>query len=176
VAGRGRLEIGHARQRCVLVALLIDGNRPVRTEQLIDRVWADEPPHRARNALAGYVSRLRTVLDAEGLAIRREPGGYVLTADPLTVDLHRFRHLVSEARATADPMNAAVLFDTALELWRGAPFAWLNDMRNALEAEQFSAQLDRSDAALRATVDQLAGLDTVRRVLGVMRVEGESGE
>jgi len=72
VAGRGRLEIGHARQRCVLVALLIDGNRPVRTEQLIDRVWADEPPHRARNALAGYVSRLRTVLDAEGLAIRRE--------------------------------------------------------------------------------------------------------
>lgn len=33
-----------------------------------------------------------------------------------------------------------------------------------------------SDAALRTTVEQLAGLDTVRRVLGVMRVEGESGE
>ena len=32
-----------------------------------------------------------------------------------------------------------------------------------------------SDQALRTTVDQLAGLDTVRRVLGVMRVEGESG-
>lgn len=32
-----------------------------------------------------------------------------------------------------------------------------------------------SDAALRETVDKLAGLDTVRRVLGVMRVEGESG-
>lgn len=30
-----------------------------------------------------------------------------------------------------------------------------------------------SDAALRATVDQLRGLDTVRRVVGVMRVEGE---
>lgn len=32
-----------------------------------------------------------------------------------------------------------------------------------------------SDEALRTTVEQLAGLDTVRRVLGVMRVEGESG-
>lgn len=32
-----------------------------------------------------------------------------------------------------------------------------------------------SDEALRRTVEQLAGLDTVRRVLGVMRVEGEAG-
>lgn len=32
-----------------------------------------------------------------------------------------------------------------------------------------------SDAALRTTVEQLSSLDTVRRVLGVMRVEGEAG-
>ena len=32
-----------------------------------------------------------------------------------------------------------------------------------------------SDEALRATVDHLAQLDTVKRVLGVMRVEGEAG-
>ena len=32
-----------------------------------------------------------------------------------------------------------------------------------------------SDAALHKTVEQLSGLDTVRRVLGVMRVEGEAG-
>lgn len=32
-----------------------------------------------------------------------------------------------------------------------------------------------SDAALRKTVEQLSGLDTVKRVLGVMRVEGEAG-
>jgi homoserine dehydrogenase len=32
-----------------------------------------------------------------------------------------------------------------------------------------------SDAALRKTVEQLSGLDTVRQVLGVMRVEGEAG-
>ena len=44
-----------------LVALLVDVKRPVPADQLIDRVWADEPPHRVRNALAGYLSRLRTV-------------------------------------------------------------------------------------------------------------------
>ncbi len=32
-----------------------------------------------------------------------------------------------------------------------------------------------SDASLRATVDQLRELDTVKRVVGVMRVEGEAG-
>jgi len=33
-----------------------------------------------------------------------------------------------------------------------------------------------SDAALRKTVEQLSGLDTIRKVLGVMRVEGEAGD
>ncbi len=33
-----------------------------------------------------------------------------------------------------------------------------------------------SDAALRTTVEHLSQLDTVKRVLGVMRVEGEAGE
>jgi Bacterial transcriptional activator domain len=127
-----RLEIGHARQRCVLVALLVDMNRPVPADQLIDRVWADHPPHRARNALAGYLSRLRQLLaDAEEVQISREPGGYVLIADALSVDVHRFRHLASQARATADPLDAAALFDRALDLWRGEPFASL-DTRGCL--------------------------------------------
>jgi len=151
-----RLETGHARQRCVIVALLVDVNQPVPADQLIDRVWADQPPHRARNALAAYLSRLRQLLaDAEDVQIVREPGGYMLTTDAMSVDLHRFRHLVSQARATVDPADAAALFDSALELWRGEPFAsldtpWVNDVRAALEGERLSVVLDRNDAGLRA--------------------------
>ena len=138
------LEVGHARQRCVLVALLIDVNRPVPAEQLIDRVWADEPPHRVRNALAGYLSRLRTLFNGiDDVVIAREPSGYVLRTDLAAVDLYRFRGLVSEARA-AEPAHAAGLFERALEMWRGVPFPtldtpWVNDVRTALEAERLSA-------------------------------------
>jgi predicted ATPase/DNA-binding SARP family transcriptional activator len=148
------LEVGHARQRCVLVSLLIDANRPVAAEQLIDRVWADEPPHRVRNALAGYLSRLRTLFNGiDDVVIAREPSGYVLKADPSAIDLHRFRALVSEARAAAEPAHAAELFERAVEMWRGEPFPtldtpWVNDVRTALEAERLSAELDRNDALL----------------------------
>jgi len=150
-----RLEIGHVRQRCVLVALLVDVNHPVAPDQLVDRVWADEPPHNARNALAAYMSRLRQLFaETEAVQIVRKPGGYVLTADALSVDLHRFRRLVSDARAAAEPAHAADVFERALELWRGEPFAtldtpWMNDVRTAVEAERLSAVLDRNDAALR---------------------------
>ncbi|BBX74102.1 BTAD domain-containing putative transcriptional regulator [Mycobacterium shinjukuense] len=154
IGGR-RLEIGHARQRCVLVALLIDVNRPIPVDQLVDRVWSDRPPHHARNSLAGYISRLRSLFaDVEDVAISREPGGYLLAADPLSVDLHRFRAVVSKARACADPYEAAGLFDRALEIWSGEPLVsldtpWINDVRTALQAERFSVCLDRNDAGLR---------------------------
>ncbi|VBA38041.1 Regulatory protein AfsR [Mycobacterium innocens] len=154
VDGR-RLEIGHARQRCVLVALLIDVNRPIPVGRLVDRVWSDRPPYRARNSLAGYVSRLRNLLaESEGASISREPGGYVLAADPLSVDLHRFRRVAAQARATDDPLQAALLFDKALAIWSGEPFAtldtpWVNDVRSALQAEKLSVELDRNDTALR---------------------------
>jgi DNA-binding SARP family transcriptional activator len=94
-----RLEIGHARPRCVLLALLVDVNRPVSTDQLVDRVWADQPPHRARNALAGYISRLRRLFAPfPDVTIVRESGGYELTTDPSSVDLHRFRQLATPGR------------------------------------------------------------------------------
>ncbi|OAN39635.1 BTAD domain-containing putative transcriptional regulator [Mycolicibacterium iranicum] len=151
-----RLEIGHVRQRCVLVALLVDVNHPVGTDQLIDRVWADEPPHNARNALAAYMSRLRRLFaETDGVQILRQPGGYLLSADERSVDLFCFRRLVADARATTDSAEAASVFDRALGLWRAAPFGtldtpWINEVRSSLEVERFSAFLDRNDRALEA--------------------------
>ncbi|ORB63145.1 AfsR/SARP family transcriptional regulator [Mycolicibacterium tusciae] len=151
-----KLDVGHARQRCVLVALLVDVNHAVTADQLIDRVWASETPSRSRNALAAYISRLRQSLGgADDVAIVRSPGGYALQADPLTVDLYRFRRSVEAARALADPAASATAFDAALKLWRGEPFTaldtpWMNDVRDSILLERFSAMLDRNDAALRA--------------------------
>ena len=149
-------DVGHARQRSVLAALLVEVNRPAPADQLIDRVWADRPPYRARNALSAYVSRLRQlVAGAPGVRIGRGPAGYVVTADPLAVDLHEFRHLVAQARAAGRAADATVLFERALRLWRGEPFAamdtpWFDAVRTSLQAERFAVVLDRNGAALDA--------------------------
>ncbi len=153
IGGR-RINIGHARQRIVLAVFLIDLNRPIPADLLVERVWSNKPPHHARNALAGYVSRLRSLLaDTSDAGLAREPAGYILTADPMCVDLQRFRDLVSKARASSERAHAAELFDQALKVWADEPFVsldtpWLNDVRTALQAERFSVELDRNDAAL----------------------------
>jgi DNA-binding SARP family transcriptional activator len=154
-AADGRLlAVGHLRQRCVLVALLVDANRVVPVDQLVDRVWADRPPQRARESLRSYVSRLRQVLSTADVAITRRPGGYVLTVDPMVVDLHRFDDLIGRARTTGDDELAAALVSEALDLWRGEAFAgldtpWLNTVRENLQRRRMVALLDRFDLALR---------------------------
>ncbi len=155
VDGR-RLDIGHARRQCVLAALLVDVNHPVPVEQLVDRVWSNQPPSSARKSLISYVSRLRNLFaNTAGVAISRGPGGYVVETEALSVDLHRFRHWAGQARATTDPVEATVLFDRCLGIWGGEPFAsldtaWINGLRGALVAERLAVVLDRNDVALRA--------------------------
>jgi DNA-binding SARP family transcriptional activator/tetratricopeptide (TPR) repeat protein len=144
------VDLGHARQRCVLAALLVDANRTVSADELLDRVWGERSPRRARNSLSGYLSRLRQALGGVAeVTVTRGPAGYRLTADPMAVDLHRFRHLVAQARASGDD----VLFAEALALWRGEAFAtldtpWLAGVRAGLVAERLAAQLDRNALVL----------------------------
>ncbi|MFI7544425.1 AfsR/SARP family transcriptional regulator [Actinoplanes sp. NPDC049599] len=147
--------LGHARQRCVLGVLLVEAGRPVTVDQLIDRVWGEDPPQRAAGALYSYLSRLRqAVADAAEVGIERQPSGYVLTVDPQTVDLHRFRRLVTQARASESDRAASDLITQALGLWRGEPFAgldtpWLAATRRLLLSERFAAELDHHDVLLR---------------------------
>lgn len=147
-------DLGHMRQRCVLAALLVDVNRAVPVDLLIDRVWGDRAPQRVKGTLYGYLSRLRRALaTAPEVSIARRPGGYVLEATPLSVDLHLFRDLVARAR-TADDTQAEPLMRQALGLWRGEPFTavdvpWFCDLRQAMERERFAAELDYADIRLR---------------------------
>ncbi|MCI0688046.1 MAG: tetratricopeptide repeat protein [Sporichthyaceae bacterium] len=161
----GRLvDIGHARQTAVLAALLIEPNRAVPLDHLLDRIWGDRPPQRARGTLYSYLSRLRHILAAaEGLDIVRQPGGYLLPVDSAAIDLQRFRQLVVQARTSADAAQAAALLDQALGLWRGDAFAtldtpWLNTVRTGLDRERLAAELDRNDLALaRGAYAELVG-------------------
>ncbi|MCE6993359.1 tetratricopeptide repeat protein [Saccharothrix sp. S26] len=146
--GGADLDIGHTRRRSVLAALLLESGRPVPAERLVDRVWGDQPPLRAKETLYGYVSKLRSA----GIDIQRRPGGYLLDTD--RVDLVEFRALAKRARAEADSDRAAELYDQALALWRGEALdgldsPWFAQVRESLQAERAAVELDRNDVAIR---------------------------
>ena len=126
------VDVGHLRQQCVLAHA--PGRRTIRYRPISCSTGsgASGLPQRARGTLHSYLSRLRQVLaPATDVAIVRRSGGYVLTVDPMAVDLFRFRHLVAQARTAADDEHAADLLAQALGLWRGEAFGtldtpWLN--------------------------------------------------
>ncbi|MFF0723213.1 BTAD domain-containing putative transcriptional regulator [Streptomyces sp. NPDC004134] len=166
VAADGRpVDLGPARQRSVLAALLLDAGRAVPTAQLVHRVWGYTAPQRATETLYSYLSRLRRALTGSQAALARSADGYELTVGPAdSVDVHRFRLLLTRARAataTADGgagadagAGAAELFREALALWRGLPFPgvdtpWFNGVREALTKELLAAELDCADVRLR---------------------------
>jgi DNA-binding SARP family transcriptional activator/Tfp pilus assembly protein PilF len=163
------LDPGHARQRAVLAVLLLDLGHAVPAERLIDRVWGEDPPAAVRNALYGYIARLRAIVASgadDSVALNRRQGGYLLQADPEQLDLHRFRRLVSQATAAADDQAAQRLLHEALEVWYGPALSgvdspWLQAMRDTLDLERHAAQLDLNDIRLRqaqhtALVSELA--------------------
>jgi DNA-binding SARP family transcriptional activator len=137
------------------VALLAELNRPVPAEALLERAWGERMPQRGRAAVHSYVSRLRRILaPAAGAGIVRRPGGYVLEADPMAVDVYRFGALVERGRTAPDDRRAGELLEEALGLWRGEAFAaldtpWLNALRETWHRQRASAELDRYDVALR---------------------------
>jgi DNA-binding SARP family transcriptional activator len=38
------IELGHAKQRCLLAVLLVEANRPVSTDRLLDFAWGNRAP------------------------------------------------------------------------------------------------------------------------------------
>ena len=78
-AGGQQLDIGGARQRRLLGALVLARRRPLTAERLVDIVWAGEPPTQARNTLRTYIARARRVLEVNGDApLVTDPNGWRL--------------------------------------------------------------------------------------------------
>ncbi|UVS78534.1 BTAD domain-containing putative transcriptional regulator [Actinokineospora sp. UTMC 2448] len=154
------VDLGHQKQRHVLAALLVDADRVVPVARILERVWGEDPPRSAQTTLYSYLSRLRRALPSESECslIERHPGGYVARIDPDLVDLHRFRRLVAQAKATPRPAAAAEVLEQALGLWRGEPFdgtdsAWFTAQRTTLHREHAVARLDLGDLLLRCGRD-----------------------
>jgi DNA-binding SARP family transcriptional activator len=150
-----------ARQQGILAVLLAEANRPVTGDQLLERVWGSHRrPERPANALQSQLTLLRRTLTGTDATITWQASGYRLAVPAESVDLHRFRQLLGQARAAADDQGAVALYERALGLWRGEAFSsqdtpWFTALRATLDRERHAAQLDFTDARLRC------GLHTV---------------
>ncbi|MET8982965.1 BTAD domain-containing putative transcriptional regulator [Streptomyces sp. NPDC004539] len=176
------VDLGPAKQRTVLAALLVDAGRWVTVETLIDRVWGEGPPLHVRPSLYAYITRIRQSLaraavpggtgagDGSGRRqLRHGPGGYLIDVPHDRVDVHRFRRLIREARATgrADAERATLLRE-ALGLWRGEPLAglageWAERTRSGWRQQRIEAVLALAEAEFRVgghvrVIGELTGL------------------
>jgi DNA-binding SARP family transcriptional activator len=114
------IEIAGAKLRALLAVLLLNGNRVVSSDTLIESLWEAEPPKTAAKALQVLVSQLRKLLGPDRLSTRTP--GYFLRVDEGELDSDEFETLVQRAR-DGPAADAAAVLSEALALWRGPPLA-----------------------------------------------------
>lgn len=149
---------GGSRQRDLLALLLLDANRTVSTDRLIDRLWAGTPPSTAVSALQVYVAKLRKLLNNDARIVTGN-GGYRLEVDDSAIDAVRFERFAQqghEALGSGSIRTAAVTLRRALAEWRGDVLADVRHLDGAgvevtrLEELRGRALGDRIDADLAA--------------------------
>src|ERR1700722_12134555 len=131
----------------VLASLLMAEGKPVPVYSLVDHLWDWNAPPMAIATIRTYVSRINTLLERDGIRIRRRARGYELPVDPQSVDLHQFRSLRRQAESVAasgDLGHAAALLRQADELWRGPALMglsgeWVSARGRALDEERHEA-------------------------------------
>src|SRR6185503_1109337 len=113
--------LGGVKQRCFLALLLLNANRVLSVDMLIDAIWGEEPPPTAKTMLHQFASRLRPVVEPAGSLITRKPG-YVLELTRDAVDANQFTAFVERGKAliaTGELDRGSRQLDAGLELWTG---------------------------------------------------------
>ena len=139
--GEAEPALGTPQQRAVLALLLINRNRPVAIETLIDTVWEGQPPTGARQTIHSYISDLRRRVGSAGVDrsfLARVPPGYRLAATDDQCDVARFlagkkSGLIAAAAGQFDEASACL--SAALGEWRGPV---LDDVSGFAFAEEFA--------------------------------------
>ena len=124
-----RLVLGGPRQVKLLAFLLLNANRAVSADAVIDAVWGAERDGGVKR-LRTAVLRLRRALEplngSDGPRLRTVSGGYFLSVAPGELDSDVFGDRVQGGRRAleeGDLTSARELLTEALDLWRGPPLA-----------------------------------------------------
>ncbi|MET0233480.1 MAG: BTAD domain-containing putative transcriptional regulator [Kibdelosporangium sp.] len=154
------IDLGVRKQRFVLAMMLLDANKLVPAQRLVDLTWPQGAPRSARGVIHTHISRLRSVLAAaeaeqHGVALVSEGPGYLLRCDPKRIDVNRFLELCGEARRSGDDETRIRVLDEALALWNGpalasvAPEETRQRLSRHLDEARLLALEERFEACLR---------------------------
>jgi DNA-binding SARP family transcriptional activator len=153
--------LGTPKQSAVLALLLINRNRPVSRDSIIDAIWADSPQADAIHNLHVYVANLRKILGSAGgdprtvLASARP--GYQLNVPDAACDLGRFNTEKAagvQAAAAGRFGLASDRLSAALAQWRGPvldglPECWfVEPFAAALLEDKMMAHVLRAEAEI----------------------------
>ncbi|MFZ1161260.1 BTAD domain-containing putative transcriptional regulator [Mycobacterium sp.] len=137
--------LGAPKQRAVLAMLLMNRNRAVSVDALIDAVWDQSPVPAARTSIHSYVSNLRRLLGSSSRDPNRVlasvPPGYQINVADADSDLGRFvteKDAGAHAAARGRFEDASAHLSAALAEWRG-PF--LDDLREFAFVDTFATAL-----------------------------------
>jgi DNA-binding SARP family transcriptional activator len=154
VDGRA-VALGGQRPRALFAILALMAGRVAAIDQLIDELWGEEPPARARDSLQMHVSRLRKRLaeaGGDGGRLLNHAGGYLLEVRPGERDVDRWQQGVDRARRArlgGEPQVAREGFEEALGVWRGQPFAGVS-ANSLLAGERARLEEERLAAVIEA--------------------------
>jgi DNA-binding SARP family transcriptional activator len=137
--------LGTPKQRAILAMLLINRNRAIGAESLIDAAWDQHPVPAARTSIHSYMSNLRRVLASADVdpheVLASAPPGYRLIVADGDCDMDRFisaKTAGMNAAAAGRFDQASAHFSTALREWRGPV---LDDLHNFAFVETFATAL-----------------------------------
>ena len=130
--------LGRRQERCLLGLLLLEPNRVVPVDRLLDLLWDGAAPPTARRTIHTYVARLRALLKCHDVKVLTHGDGYLIEVAEELVDAHRFTAAVAQAQQLPQPAQRATELERALAMWRGPLLADVADDR----------QRDRIGAAL----------------------------
>ncbi|MEV6875946.1 BTAD domain-containing putative transcriptional regulator [Amycolatopsis sp. NPDC051128] len=159
----GAFRPGGQKQTSVLAALLLNPNRVVTEDRLIDLTWGENAPPSVRGRLQVHISELRKLLGRD-VIVRRAPG-YVIEVAPGERDLDVFDDEVAKARATSGP-DAVAHLRAALALWDGTP---LGGVSEALAEREGPALAERRLVVLEELYEQELASGRHGEVVGELR-------
>ncbi|MGR6322825.1 AfsR/SARP family transcriptional regulator [Micromonospora soli] len=123
-SGNSAIHISGERSKKLLAGLVVETNRDVTIDRLIDIVWGDDSPVTARQQIQNRLGRLRLVVSRNAVDQRivRHGNRYQLESAEEHVDGLRFRRLCAEAevaRRRGQTAHAIAILRQGLMLWRG---------------------------------------------------------